>query len=180
MSDLYNQIVNDRGSFERMVARLPGFEGYLDRSARRKADRLLRDHLAEAVDRQIKRVAQAERRLLDNGGMRYMSRTQDAKARLQMYHDRLKGAAPGYSGFFEAVKIESAELELIYGFDELQMVHIDRLEGAVDALAGAAESGQEVDAAIDNLSALAREANDAFLQREEKLLNLHISDGSTS
>ena len=180
MSDLYSQIINDRGSFERLVARLPGFGGYLDRAARRTADRLLRDHLAEAVDRQIKRVAQAERRLLDNGGMKYMTRTQEAKARLQMYHDRLKGAAPGYSGFFEAVKIDAAELDLIYGFDELQMVHIDRLEGAVDALAGAAESGENVDVAIDNLSMLAREANDAFLQREQKLLNLQISDGSTS
>lgn len=180
MSDLYNQIINDRGSFERLVARLPGFGGYLDRAARRTADRLLRDHLAEAVDRQVKRLAQVERRLLDKGGMAYMTRTQEAKARLQMYHDRLKGASPGYSGFFEAIKIDAAELDLIYGFDELQMVHIDRLDGALDALAGAAERGQDVDTAIDNVSTLAREANDAFLQREQKLLNLQISGDTTA
>jgi hypothetical protein len=180
MSDLYNQIINDRGSFERLVARLPGFGGYLDRAARRTADRLLRDHLAEAVDRQVKRLAQSERRLLDKGGMAYMARTQEAKSRLQMYHDRLKGASPGYSGFFEAVKIDSAELELLYGFDELQMVHIDRLDGALDALAGAVERGQDVDTAIDNVSTLAREANDAFLQREQKLLNLQISGDTTA
>lgn len=176
MSDLYNQIINDRGSFERLVARLPGFSGYLDRGARRHADRLLRDHLAESVDRLIKRVAQAERRLLDNGGMQYMTRTQSAKAQLQLYHDRLKGAAPGYSGFFEAVKIDAEELELLYGFDELQVVHIDRLTGAVDALAEAAESGDGVEEAIRALDTAAREANEAFLQREDKLLNLQISE----
>ncbi len=48
-SDLYSQIRNSRGSLERMVARLPGFQGYLDRQARRQADRLIRDHLATAI-----------------------------------------------------------------------------------------------------------------------------------
>lgn len=177
MSDLYSQIMNNRqGSFQRLLSRIPGFGGYLDRASRRTADRLLRDHLAASVDRLIKRVAQAERRLLDNGGLAHMSATQTAKAKLQMYHDRLKGAAPGYSGFFEAVKIDSEELDMLYGFDELQVVHIDRLEGAVDAVAEAAESGDGVEAAIRNLDTLAREANDAFLQREEKLLNIQISN----
>ena len=43
-------------------------------------------------------------------------------------------------------------------------------------MAEAAESGDGVEAAIRNLDTLAREANDAFLQREEKLLNIQISN----
>jgi hypothetical protein len=178
MSDLYNQIVNDRGSLERLMARLPGFSGYIDRGTRRDADRILRDTLAENVDRQIKRLAQIERRLLDNGGLKYMTRTQDAKNKLQMYHDRLKGAAPGYSGFFEAVKIDAEELDFLYGFDELQMVSIDRLTAALDTLSKAAEGNGDIDAAISELDTLARSVNDAYLQRHEKLLNLQISNPS--
>ncbi len=177
---LYNQIVNDRGSFERLLARLPGFGGYVDRGTRRDADRILRENLANNVDRQIKRLAEIERRLIDNGGMKFMTRTQEAKARLQMYHDRIAGAAPGYSGFFEAVKIDAEELDFLYGFDELQMVNIDRLSGALDTLMQAATSGEGVDEALENISALAREANDGFLLREEKLLNLQISDSSAT
>lgn len=178
MSDLYNQIVNDRGSLERLMARLPGFGGYVDRGTRRDADRILRDTLAENVDRQIKRLAQVERRLLDNGGLKYMTRTQEAKAKLQMYHDRLKGAAPGYSGFFEAIKIDAEELDFLYGFDELQMVNIDRLTASLDTLSKAVESNSDIDAAISELDTQARAANDAYLQRQEKLLNLQISNDS--
>lgn len=176
MSDLYSQIMNNRrGALERIVSRIPGFGGYLDRAARRTADRLLRDHIAGQVDRLIKRVATAERRLLDNGGMMHMSATQSAKAAMQLYHDRLKGAAPGYSGFFEAIRIDAEELDLLYGFDELQMAHVDRLEAAVDAFAEAAQSGDGVAEAIRALEDTAREANDAFQQREDQLLNIQLS-----
>lgn len=81
-SDLYSQIMNDRGSLERMMARIPGFEGYLDRAARRKADRMLRDHLAGELDQRINRLARIERALLDKTGLAHMAATNAVKTRL--------------------------------------------------------------------------------------------------
>ena len=48
MSDLYDQIVSQRGQFERLIARIPGFRGYVDKGARRTADRMLRDQIADS------------------------------------------------------------------------------------------------------------------------------------
>ncbi|MFO7322774.1 MAG: hypothetical protein DIU68_013680 [Chloroflexota bacterium] len=174
-SDLYSQIMNDRGSLERMMARIPGFEGYLDRAARRKADRMLRDHLAGELDQRINRLARIERALLDKTGLAHMAATNAVKTRLQTYRDRIKTAAPGYSGFFDAVRIDSEELEWLYGFDELQVVYADRLAGALDTLEQAVNEGGDVEAALRDLDNLVREADDAFSQREQKLLNLNIS-----
>lgn len=171
-SDLYNQIINDRGSFERMLTRIPGFEGYLDLKARRTADRMVRDYLAEQLTLRINRLAQIEKRLLDNGGLKFMSKTQSAKTKLQTYHDRVKTAAPGYSGFFEAVKIGAEELDLLYGFDELQMVYVDKISGALDTLETAVKNNEGIDEAIEALDALAIEANDAFSRRDEAITNL--------
>ena len=42
MSDLYERIVAERGGFEKMLQRIPGFDGYLDLAARRAADRHFR------------------------------------------------------------------------------------------------------------------------------------------
>ncbi len=55
MSDLYDQIVNQRGSFEQLLARLPGFRGYVDKGARRTADRMLRDHLSDQLGQRVNR-----------------------------------------------------------------------------------------------------------------------------
>jgi hypothetical protein len=45
MSDLYDQIASQRGSLEKLAARLPGFGGYIERATRRQADRMLRDYM---------------------------------------------------------------------------------------------------------------------------------------
>ena len=178
MSDLYEQIVQQRGSFENLLARLPGFRGYVDKGARRTADRMLRDHIADALTRRINRLVEIERRLLDNGGLSYMSKTQNAKARLQTFHDRVKAAAPGYSGFMEAVKVDAEALERLYSFDEALIRYTETFDGALDALEQSVNSNEGIDVAIANLDRLAGEASDAFMLREDVLTNLDKSLGA--
>jgi hypothetical protein len=172
MSDLYNQIMSQRGSLERLAARIPGFEGYMDRNARRAADRMLRDYLANALAQRINRLAQIEKTLLDGGGLQYMSETRSAKTKLQTFHDRVRAAAPGYAGLDDAIKIEQEELERLYSFDEAQLRYLDRFDEALNALEQAVSSKTGVEAAIAALDKAAVEAIEAFSLREDVLTNL--------
>ncbi|MCK6577677.1 MAG: hypothetical protein L6Q98_06185 [Anaerolineae bacterium] len=175
MSDLYNQIVSQRGSVESLLARIPGFRGYMDKAARRTADRMVRDHIADQLRQRIDRLAQIERNLLDGGGLGYMSKTQSAKTKLQTFHDRVKAAAPGYSGFMEAVKVEADDLERIYAFDEALVRYADRFAEALEALDSAVTANEEVASAISVLDRLTIEANEAFSLREDVLVNISKS-----
>ncbi|MBK8026089.1 MAG: hypothetical protein IPK19_33065 [Chloroflexi bacterium] len=175
MSDLYDQIVSQRGSLESLLARIPGFRGYVDKAARRTADRMIRDHVADQLRMRVNRLAQIERQLLDSGGLGYMSKTQSAKTKLQTFHDRVKAAAPGYSGFMEAVKVESSDMERLYAFDEALIRYADRFAEALDTLESAVGQNDGVDAAIADLDRLTIEANDAFALREEVLLGISKS-----
>jgi hypothetical protein len=181
MSDLYDQIVSQRGSFERLVARLPGFGGYVDKDARRQADRMLRDHIAELISQRIQRLTQIEKSLLDApGGMSYMSKTGSIKTKMQTYHDRIKAQAPGYAGFFDAIKIREAELEKLYSFDEAQASYADKFGEALESLAAAVTSGDKsaIDQQITALDKLTIEANDALSLRNDVLTNLSNSTGA--
>lgn len=175
MSELYDRIIRQRGSFENTLARIPGFRGYLDRGARRDADRMLRDFIAAELDRRIDRFARIERKLLDNDGFSYMSRTASVKARLQTYRDRVSAAAPGYSGFMAAVKIEEQELELLYAFDEAQIRYVDRLDKALETFDKAVTAKDGIDAALEEIDSLAIEANDAFKLRDDVITNIDQS-----
>jgi len=175
MSDLYNQIVSQRGSFERLIARLPGFNGYVDKSARRTADRMLRDHIADHLTQRINRFAQIERKLLDNGGFSSMSKTANIKMKMQTFHDRVKAAAPGYSGFGDAVKVGAEELERIYSFDEALIRYTDKFDEALNTFSTSVTSKEGVDAALDTLDTLTTEANEAFTLREDVLTNISKS-----
>jgi hypothetical protein len=175
MSDLYDQIVSQRGSFERLVARIPGFRGYVDKAARRTADRMLRDYVAEQLTQRIARFTQISRKLLDKGGLTGMGRTQDVQTKLQTYRDRVKAAAPGYSGFAESVKVGAEELERVYSFDEALIRYLDKFDEALNAYDQSIASDEGVDAALDSLSALATEATEAFSLREDVLTNISKS-----
>ncbi len=175
MSDLYNQIVSQRGSFERLVARIPGFRGYVDKGARRTADRMLRDHIADLLTQRVNRLVQISRKVLDNGGLSSMGKLQGVQTKLQTFRDRVKTAAPGYSGFGEAVKVEAEELERIYNFDEALIRYTDKFDEALNALDEAASKNEGLDDAIASLDKLTTEANEAFSLREDVLTNLNKS-----
>jgi hypothetical protein len=172
MSELYDKIISQRGGFENLVARIPGFRGYLDNKARREADRLLRDHLTGEFTARINRFIDIEQVLLSNDGFSYMSKTNAVKTNLQHFRDRVKTAAPGYSGPFEQVKITPEDLDRIYSFDEAMIRYVDQFDDALDAFATAASSKAGIDEALTALDKLTTEANEAFDLRDDVITQL--------
>lgn len=172
MDDLYAKIVRERGSVERLMARIPGFRGYMEMNARRQADRLLRDHVTALLKAQLNRLAEAEKLLLETGGLSYMSQTRSAKTKFQTYIDRIATDVPGYSGFFDAVKIGEDDLAVVYAFDEALLDYVDKFTLAIDALNNAALSGEGVSEAIRALDTLTVEANQAYTLRDNVLKDI--------
>jgi len=135
MSDLYDQIVRQRGSFENLLARIPGFRGYLENATRRTADQMLRAYIADQLRQRIQRFVSIEEMLLRRqDGLRYMTRSSEVKAQLQSYRDRIAAAVPEFGGFASAVKVDDEALERIYAFDEAQVRYIEQIDAALDAL----------------------------------------------
>jgi hypothetical protein len=169
MDDLYSRIVSQRGSTEKLFARLPGFRGYMELNARRQADRMIREHVADQLRQQLNRIATIEKDLLDAGGLSYMSKTRSAKTKFQTFIDRIASDAPGYSGFYDAVKIGPDDLAVVYAFDQALLDYVDKFKQKLDTLQDAATKNQGVDQAIRDLDALTIEANEAYSLRENVL-----------
>lgn len=173
MNDLYEQIVNDRGKFRNWMDRVPGLRGYLDKGDRREADRMMREYVAGQLQQRISRMATLEKQILKAGGMSFMSDTRDAKAKMQTYIDKVKAAAPGYAGFFAAVKVDEAALDRLYAFDEAQVRYVALLDERLDALDQAVQAGDGIGPAVQAIYDLAAEAIQAFALREEVLTELN-------
>ena len=166
MDDLYARIVRERGKLESLMEKVPGFRGYMEMSARRQADRLIREHVVEQLKLQLNRVPQIERELLDACGLGYMSKTRSAKSKMQTFIDRVATDTPGYSGFFDALKIDAEDLEVAYAFDRALLDYADKFKDQLDALHDAALKGEGVDEALRDLDTLAIEANEAYGLRD--------------
>jgi hypothetical protein len=171
-SELYEKIVSQRGTLENLVAKIPGFKGYHEKNARRQADTMLRDFLAERMDKIITHFVRAENSILGNGqGLMHMSRTREVKNKLESYRDRIKTANPKYSNMFASIKIGNEELDKIYAFDEAQLRFIDELEAGVNDLIDAVEKGEFKDA-LETVFDSAQIAIDAFMLRDDVILEL--------
>jgi hypothetical protein len=167
--NLYSRIVSQRGSVERLMARLPGFRGYMEMNSRRQADRMMRENVAMQLRQQMNRLFTIEKAMLDAGGLSYMSKTRSAKTKFQTFIDRIATDVPGYTGFFDAVKIGPEDLNVIYAFDEALLDYVIKFKTALDALQDASTKKAGIDEAIQALDALTIEANEAYSLRENVL-----------
>jgi hypothetical protein len=177
MDELYSRIVGQRGSLEKLAARIPGFRGYMEMNARRQADRLIRDTVAQQLRNQLNRLSTVETTLLGAGGLKYMSKTRSAKTKFQTFIDRMATDVPGYTGFFDALKIGPDDLAVVYSFDQALLEYVDKFKAKLDALQDAAAKNEGVDEAISALDGLTIEANEAYGLRDNVLKGL--DDGAT-
>jgi hypothetical protein len=173
MNDLYDQIINDHGKLRDWMDRVPGLRGYMDKGDRRQADRMMREYVANQLQQRITRFAGMEKQILKAGGMSFMSDTRDAKAKVQTYIDKVKAAAPGYSGFFAAIEVDEAAMDRLYAFDEAQVRYVEQLDGLLDALAEAIEKGEGIGPAVQAIYDMAQKAINAFALREDVLTELN-------
>lgn len=169
MSELYEQIMRQKGSFENLIMKIPGFKGYQDKQARRHADTMLREYIAGQIEQSKGKFVRIEKLILDNAGMKYMPRTRDVKGKIQLYHDKVSTATPGYSGMWAQMKIGTEELEEIYTFDEAQIRFVEALDTILDTLQQAALSQEGLDQAIMKVDDAATEALNAFAMRDDLL-----------
>ncbi len=168
MSDLYQKVGDMQGMLEKLVNKIPGFGGYIEKEKRREADRLLRDTIANRYGEQLGRLSRVQNQLIGSGGIEYLDDVQDAILRLQRFIDMTKTAPMGYSGFFDAVKVKEAELAKLYAFDNALLENAGKVSEAVGALE-AAVGTDGLSGAIRQLVTLVAECNTTLERRKEVL-----------
>jgi hypothetical protein len=169
MSDLFQKITDSRNLIEKIGAMIPGFKGYVDRNARRDADKLLRETVAARFEQQWSRLSQLQREMIDQGGIETVDNLEAAVVKLRTLIDRVRTASYGYAGFFDAVKVNEADLVKLYQYDAAMLDRATQLSAAVDNIAASAGT-DGLPAAIRNVVTLAQDGLDAFQGRGEVIL----------
>jgi hypothetical protein len=156
------------GKMEALARKIPGFGGYLDRERRRDADRLQREFMAKSLGELKRKVQDSQEQLLEAGQMKLMTKLDDVNNIVDRVAGRMRSAAHGYSGFFDANQVNEDELNRIYEFDLSLVSELTHAEEAVQGLAASLE-GDAVKARISDLEKAVR-AIDSKLDERERLL----------
>ena len=60
MTDLTSQIKDQRGGFAKLLSKIPGFKGYMEKETRRDADKIVRDAVAAKFTDQLDRLSELQ------------------------------------------------------------------------------------------------------------------------
>jgi len=90
-----------------------------------------------------------------------------AATKLRTFIDKISTAPRGYSGLFDAVKINETELTAIYQFDAAFFDLAEQIGRAADNVEQTLNDEAGLPAAIRNLASLARLAVETFEKRSE-------------
>jgi len=168
MADLYDKIKDSQGLLGKIAGMIPGFSGYMARETRREADKMLRETVANRYSEQLNRISDLQVQLITSGGIDWVDDLQDAATRLQRFIDMVRTAAYGYSGLFDAVKVNEPELAKLYQFDLALLENAAKVAAAIDNVE-ASVGGEGMPAAVRHLSSVMGEANTAYERRKEVL-----------
>ena len=170
MGDVFEKVQGDRSALEKLLDVIPGWGGYQKRQTRRKADQTMRQLLAEKLTNQRKRLDVAQKDLIGRGRYEFVDDLGSAVTQLQTFTDRVRLASYGYSGLFDAVKINEAELEQMYNFDAALFEYVGRLDTGNDRLREVISSGEGLAETVRIVLDICRDANSTFDQREHVIL----------
>jgi len=164
MSDLFETVKGQQDIFKKLLSYIPGFNGYVERTNRRAADKLLRDQVSMRFTELYNRTASMQKDIADAGQLDFLDDIDSVGLKLRTFSDRMKNASYGYSGFFDAVKINEKELAQIYTFDAAFFDLANQINAGLDTVE-ASIGGEGLKAAIRSVNSLARQVSETYDRR---------------
>ncbi len=170
MTDMYQNVTGQLDPFKKLASYIPGFSGYVERQNRRDADKLVRDTVARRFGELWTRTSNLQTDLISAGKIQYVDDLEQAALQLRTFIDKISTASRGYSGLFDAVKINQKELEQLYNFDLAFFDIADQVGHALDNVEASLGDDAALPAAIRNITTLARQAVETFNRRTEAFI----------
>lgn len=169
MSDYFEKVTGQQDIFKKLASYIPGFSGYVERQNRRAADKILRETVANRFEEQWRRASDIQADMVSQKMIAYVDDMEKAAIQLRTFIDKIRTAAYGYSGFFDAVKINEEELSALYQFDMAFFDTAEQVGRALDNVEASLGDEAALPAAIRNLTTLARQAVETFQRRYDAI-----------
>ena len=165
--------VKSRTNFlERIEMLIPGFRGYKLKELRREADKLLRNYIYRQLNLSERGLKEVYQKLVDNKFTDLWTDMDRLVTRFDTVAAQINRSSYGYSGFFDAVKINEKELDAMLDFDSKLVEKIRELDDKAKAFKSEVLNGRyenirshirEINSDLNMLTTLHNERKDVIL-----------------
>ncbi|ABL78434.1 hypothetical protein [Thermofilum pendens] len=167
MSDVYRSVSSRLRLLEKLELVIPGYRGYKEKELRREADRLIRSYLLSKLEPAYRDFKGAMKVVAATGDPSLAATYNEVQAVFDRVVSKLKTMSYGYTGFFDAVKIEEKELDKMLELDWSLASSVDKVVEKARAVAAAEPS--KVSAALNDLRGELLAFEDLIVKRENAI-----------
>lgn len=169
MTDPMGKVTEEKDWIDKIQNFLANYIGYFDKERRRDADKMLRETVSSRLGEQWDRISSIQQDLVSQGQLEFVDDLERPAVKLRGLVDRIQGASYGYAGFFDAVRIQSEELNKIYQFDYDLLQQVELIKTAIDGTEAAVSEGAPAEA-IKALTDTVQSAIELYNRRDEVIL----------
>ena len=170
----YEKVKGEMRLSERILAELPGFRGYKEKEIRRESDKMIRNHLYRKLNQAKEDLRRVFQKLSDYRRYEFLTDMDRLMARLDRIAEKINHASYGYTGFFDAVKVEEPDLDRMIKFDAELLDDVEEIVKASSAFKADIEASK-FDAAkkhIEKVGGLIETLEKTFDERREVILGV--------
>ena len=165
------QANSQRNWLERIASHIPGYSGYVEKENRRDVDKLHREHVATMLFQLKGPINNVVRELSDNRRLFETGPIERVSQKLDKVENRIRYASYGYSGFFDVVKVQEAQLDQLYQFDLALLNNVENIKSKVQQLTAQVSDSKALKNAAQELEKAIDELDTKFNQRFQAIEN---------
>ena len=162
---IFGEVSDDMDFFKKIASKIPGFKGYIESQKMRDSDKLVRDYIFDRFRELEGRVSRLQRDFITQGQIGYIDDLEASAIKMRTFADRVRTAQRGYSGLFDAVKVNSEDLTKLYEYDAAMLTLADDVSNAIDNVEASVGS-DGLPAAMRNLESKTIQCIEVFDRRE--------------
>jgi RNA polymerase-binding transcription factor DksA len=172
--DVYATAKKQMRLSERLAADLPGFRGYKEKELRRESDKLIRNHLSQKLALARSNFKTIFQKMSDRRQLDVLTDMDRLVAKFDRVTERINHASYGYSGFFDAVKVQEAALDRMTDFDNQLVDQVNSIANEVDVFKTevSKQNFDNVKDRVQNLTDTLETFDETLSKREEVIMGV--------
>jgi len=167
--DIRQQVEASRGALKKLQLLIPGLRGYRQKEDIRVSDELLRNQVADRLDRAKANLNLLRKQMVSNNDLTNLGGLASLISQVQALSGEIRHAAQGYSGFVAPIQVTEDALNRLYDSDVTFVSTVFQFESstAPSALTYNPTAPSSIQPAVSQLTAQVRDIREKWATRIE-------------
>ncbi len=175
--DIRQQVEANRGTLKKLQLIIPGLRGYRNKEDLRVSDELLRNEVADKLDKVKGNLEQLRKAVASSGDLNNLTNVGSLIAQVQTLSGEVRHAAQGYAGWVAPITINEDKLNKLYDYDYAFVSSVMQLDQAtsVGSLNYDSSAPASIQTVLRQLSATLADIRQKWSVRMESIEGIALS-----